>query len=116
MIFVLSTGVIIIFFHRTNFDGPFAQEITVPVHVGFPTKIEARFPIELLRRDILFCDGNMDCGNSLSLKLPDNAFNQINGQSLVLPIPLNSIAISFLVYHPFDSHPYHPSRVYLLPS
>ena len=56
------------------------------VHVGFPTKIEARFPIELLRRNILFCDGNMDYGNSLSLKLPDNVFNQINGQSLVLLI------------------------------
>ena len=61
----------------------------MPVHVGLPTKIEARFPIELLRRDILFCNGNMDCGNSLSLKLPDNAFNQINGQSLVLLIRLD---------------------------
>ena len=56
------------------------------VHVGFTAKNEARFPIELLRRNILFCDGNMDCGSSLSLKLPDNSFNQINGQSLVLLI------------------------------
>ena len=60
------------------------------VHIGLPAKNEARFPIELLRRDILFCDGNMDCGNSLSLKLPDNAFNQINGQSLVLLIRLDN--------------------------
>ena len=56
------------------------------VHIGFTAKNEARFPIELLRRNILFCYCNMDCGNSLFLKLSDNAFNQKNGQSLVLLI------------------------------
>ena len=62
----------------------FTHEIAVPVQVGFPAKIEARFPTELLRRNNLFYDGNMDCGSSLSLELPDNAFNQINGQPLRL--------------------------------
>ena len=62
----------------------------MPVHIGFATKIESRFPIKLLRRYVFFRNCNMDCGYALPLKLPDNTFNQINGQAPVLLIRLDN--------------------------